>query len=156
MNCKRRYADLLKWLELGYSTSWEEKISDLNKISVLTSWKPAFLLKTNSWIGGFCITASATLPLQNFEKQSRKQWLSVKFSCLYWIWFYWTNIYRWCFYTHRHIHWEVFQPSTLKSMTQLGDYLLFYKNIFLPRYYATFSLSKILYSNRTKLLLIVN
>ena len=44
MNCKWRYADLIKRLEFEYSTCWEEKIFDLNKISILANWKPAFSL----------------------------------------------------------------------------------------------------------------
>ena len=47
MDCKWWYADLLKLIELGYSTSWEETILDLNKISDLARWKPAYLLKIN-------------------------------------------------------------------------------------------------------------
>ena len=40
--------DLIKPFELEYSTSWKETIFELNKISVLASWKPAFLLNTTS------------------------------------------------------------------------------------------------------------
>ena len=82
MTCKRRYADLIKTPELEYSTSCKGTIFDLYKISVFASWKPAFSLNTNSWIGGyqrFFVTVSATRPLQNFGKHSSKQWLSVKF-----------------------------------------------------------------------------
>ena len=39
--------DLIKPLELEYSTSWKEATFDLNEISVLASWKTAFSLKTN-------------------------------------------------------------------------------------------------------------
>ena len=82
MNCKRRYMDLIKSLELGYSPCWKKTFFDSTKISVLVSWKPAFSLKTKSWIGGyqrFFITVSATHPFQNFGKHSCKHLLSVKF-----------------------------------------------------------------------------
>ena len=81
MNCKRRYTDLIKSLDLEYSTSWKEIIFDWNKISVFAGWKPTFSLDTNSWIGRyqrFFITVSAKLPLQKFGKHSLKHWLSVK------------------------------------------------------------------------------
>ena len=54
----------------------------MNKISVLASWKPAFSLNKNSWMGGyqrFFITVPATRPLQNLRKHSWKHRLSVKF-----------------------------------------------------------------------------
>ena len=140
MNCKRRYADLIKPLELEYSTSWEEEILDLNKISVLAIWKPAFTHKTNSWIGGyqrFFIAVSATPQLQNFGKLSWKYWLSgfrlqtqVCRLCFFWRLFYWTNIYQWYFNIHWNIHPEVFYTSTLNSMTHLADDLLFHKIIY--------------------------
>ena len=34
----------MKALELAYSTCWKETLFDLNKVSVLGSWKPAFSL----------------------------------------------------------------------------------------------------------------
>ena len=34
----------MKPLELEYSTCWKETLFDLNKVSVLGSWKPAFSL----------------------------------------------------------------------------------------------------------------
>ena len=49
--------------------------------------------------------------------------------CLYWTWFYWTNIYQWYFYTYWNIHQEVFHTFTLSSMTQLNDGLLFHEII---------------------------
>ena len=86
---------------------------DLNKISVLAGWKPAFILKTNSWIGKY----------QRFFIKSicysliTKLWKTfvealTKFLCLCWKWFYWTNIHPWYFYTHWNIHPEVFYTST--------------------------------------------
>ena len=52
--------------------------------------------------------------------------------CLCWIWLYWTNIYQWYFYFHTHwnIHPEVLHTSTLNSMTQLDDDLLFHEIIY--------------------------
>ena len=44
MNRKWKYEVLMKPLELAYSTFWKETLFDLNKVSVLASWKPAFSL----------------------------------------------------------------------------------------------------------------
>ena len=95
-----------------------------------------------------------------FGKHSWKHWLPVKFrlaDCLYWIWFYWTNIYQWHFHAHTNLHREVFYTyqrletgdshrsmktpqdrfkflqliiRILNSMIQLDDDSLFYKNIY--------------------------
>ena len=70
MNSKGKYQDLVKSLEIEYFTIWKETIFDLNKISVLASWKPAFSLIINSWIGGyqkFLIAVSAARTLQTSE-----------------------------------------------------------------------------------------
>ena len=59
------------WTRVFYAMSLEETIFNLNKILALASWKYAFLLKTNYWIGRdqrFLITVSATRPLLNFGK----------------------------------------------------------------------------------------
>ena len=56
-----------------------------------------------------------------FGKHSWKHWLPVKFrlaDCLYWIWFYWTNIYQWHFHAHTNLHREVFYTY---QRLEIGD-----------------------------------
>ena len=83
MDCKRRYAGLIKSLELLYSTSWKETTFDLNKIWVLAAWKPAFLvnviLNRKIEYQRFFIALLSMHLLQNFGKHLWKQVLSVKF-----------------------------------------------------------------------------
>ena len=111
INCKRRYAVLNKLLKLEYSTIWKKTIFDLNKFQ-LASWKPAFSLKTNSFIGGyqrFFITVSAARLIKlwkTFMKTLSFHKIQAFNLCFYWISFYWTNIYRY-FCRQRNIHQEV-------------------------------------------------
>ena len=126
MNCKRRYTDLIKSLDLEYSNDFERNF-DLNEISLLASRKPSFSLKTNFWIGGyqrFFITVSATRPWatkfwKTFVKTLTFRKIQACHLYLSQIRFYWTNIYQCYFYTHWNNHSEVFYTPTFNSITQL-------------------------------------
>lgn len=69
---------------------------------VLATWKPALSLKTNPWIEWyqkFIIAVSATLG--NICEKLTFSKIQVCRLCFYWVWVFWTSIYRWCFYRHK-------------------------------------------------------
>ena len=76
------------------------------------------------------MTVSAMHPSQNFEKHSWKHWLSVKFTLAAVVFigygFLWEIFIN--DIAHGNIHREMFYTSTLNSMRQFDDDLLFYKN----------------------------
>ena len=69
---------------------------------VLATWKPALSLKTNPWIEWyqkFIVAVSATLG--NICEKLTFSKIQVCRLCFYWVWVFWTSIYRWCFYRHK-------------------------------------------------------